>query len=163
MVPPAVNTLLRGSALNLWQADGTELKKLNATHKSTLRLGGADGSRWRPPVSRFCGVGDTPAEEEPAEEPAPAPAPAPVPETTKKATEEAPEATPETRKSPSKAGILAKLLTRPDDDEVREKLARGHQTIEAGPASPPTPKAPPDASWVVLASSDKSEKKQKHL
>ena len=36
LVPPAVNTLLRGSALNLWQADGTELKKLNATHKSTL-------------------------------------------------------------------------------------------------------------------------------
>ena len=82
LVPPAVNTLLRGSALNLWQADGTDLKKLNATHKSTLLLGGADGSRWRPPVSRFCGVDATPpeAEPEPVEAPAPAPAPPEEPE-----------------------------------------------------------------------------------
>ena len=93
-------------------------------------------------MSRFCGVDAAPPEDEP--EPVEAPAPAPAPQ-------EEPEATPETRKSPSKAGILAKLLTRPDDDEVREKLARGHQTVEAGPSSPPEPRAPPDASWVVLS------------
>ena len=47
--------------------------------------------------------------------------------------------------------------------QVREKLARGHQTIEAGPSSPPEPQAGPDASWVVLASSDKSEKEFFHF
>ena len=105
-------------------------------------------------MSRFCGVDTTPPEGEP--EPVEAPAPAPAPQ-------EEPEATPEARKSPSKAGILAKLLTRPDDDDIREKLARGHQTVEAGPSSPPEPRAPPDASWVVLASTDTSEKEFFHF
>ena len=104
-------------------------------------------------MSRFCGVDATPPEAEP--EPVEAPAPAPAPQEKSR--------TPEARKSPSKAGILAKLLTRPDDDEVREKLARGHQTVEAGPSSPPEPRAPPDASWVVLASTDTSEKEFFHF
>ena len=83
LVPPAVNTLLRGSALNLWQADGTELKKLNATHRShcswaarTVRAGGR-------PCPAFCGVDTTPPEGEPGarvEAPAPAPAPQEEPE-----------------------------------------------------------------------------------
>ena len=105
---------------------------MNATHK--LLLGGADGSRWKPPVSG-ARRGDRAAGSRTGARRSAGAAPHPG-----KSHARGPQ-------EPIKAGILAKLLTRPDDDDIREKLARGTDR-EAGPVA--TGAIETDASWVVL-------------